>query len=64
MLDMDGFEVICWICVGDVGEWYVDIFIIVLMVNVMKGDREVCEEVGMNDYFSKFFDVKDFFDKV
>lgn len=64
MLEMDGFEVIKCIRNGEVGECYLNVLIIVLIVNVMKGDKECCVNVGMDDYLSKFFDVIDFIDKV
>lgn len=64
MPDMDGFEATRRIRAGDAGERYVDIPIIALTANAMKGDREVCEEAGMNDYLSKPFDAKDLLDKV
>ena len=64
MPDMDGFEATRRIRAGDAGERYVDIPIIALTANAMKGDREVWEEAGMNDYLSKPFDAKDLLDKV
>lgn len=53
MPEMDGFETTRSIRRGDAGEHYLNIPIIALTANAMKGDRERCLESGMNDYLSK-----------
>ena len=64
MPEMDGFEATQRIRNGEAGTRYLDIPIIALTANAMKGDKERCEKVGMNDYLSKPFDVEDLMEKV
>lgn len=53
MLDIDGFEVIWRICVDGC---FVGLLILVMIVNVLLVDCEVCLVVGMNDYVVKLID--------
>ncbi|TXR54369.1 response regulator [Reinekea thalattae] len=57
---MDGFEATDKIRQAAAGEMFKDIPIIAMTANAMKGDRERCIEVGMNDYTSKPLDKEDF----
>lgn len=50
---MDGFEASRQIRSGEAGTRYLDIPIIALTANAMKGDRDRCLAVGMNDYLTK-----------
>lgn len=52
MLVLDGYEVMKLIC-KDFIEDVCKIFVIVMIVLVIQGDREKCLVVGMNDYFVK-----------
>lgn len=67
---MDGYACTRAIREGHAGERYREIPIIALTANAMRGDREKCLEVGMNDYLSKpfkaeslIFAVKTWFEK-
>ncbi len=53
MPEMDGFETTKAIRNGRAGNVYIDIPIIAMTANAMKGDKERCIEAGMNDYLSK-----------
>ncbi len=53
MPEMDGYEASRCIREGKAGERYLDISIVALTANAMKGSREECLNAGMNDYLSK-----------
>ncbi|WP_063376062.1 response regulator [Pseudoalteromonas luteoviolacea] len=53
MPEMDGFEATKRIRRGLGGESYLDIPILALTANAMKGDKEACLEAGMDDYITK-----------
>ena len=59
MPEMDGFEATLAIRSGRAGECYVDIPIVAMTANAMKGDRERCLESGMNDYLAKPVDTQE-----
>ncbi|AYA63348.1 ATP-binding protein [Alteromonas sp. RKMC-009] len=59
MPEMDGFETTRRIRAGDAGEKYLNVPVIALTANAMKGDRERCEAAGMDDYISKPFSAED-----
>ncbi|AOT10453.1 response regulator [Pseudoalteromonas luteoviolacea] len=50
---MDGFEATRRIRSGEGGKRFLNIPILALTANAMKGDREACIEAGMNDYITK-----------
>jgi signal transduction histidine kinase/CheY-like chemotaxis protein len=50
---MDGYEATKAIRNGECNEAHKDTVIIALTANAMKGDMEMCIDVGMNDYMSK-----------
>jgi PAS domain S-box-containing protein len=64
MPQMDGFEATKRIRKGEAGDRYVDVPIIALTANAMKGDKERCVDAGMDDYLSKPFEVEDLLKKV
>ncbi len=53
---MDGYTATQFIRAGKAGDSYNDVPIIALTANAMKGDREKCLAVGMNDYLIKPID--------
>ncbi|WP_394221710.1 ATP-binding protein [Alteromonas gracilis] len=64
MPEMDGFEATKRIRKGEAGTRYVDVPIIALTANAMKGDKERCVNAGMDDYLSKPFDASDLMEKI
>lgn len=50
---LDGFETTTLIRQGECGEEYSNVPIIAMTANAMKGDKEKCLNVGMDDYISK-----------
>ena len=54
---MDGYEATRKIREGAAGEYGKELPIIAMTANAMKGDKEKCIEVGMNDYISKPIDA-------
>ena len=50
---LDGFETTTLIRQGECGEKYTNVPIIAMTANAMKGDKNKCLKVGMNDYISK-----------
>jgi len=59
MPNMDGYETTEAIRQGSGGESYINIPIIAMTANAMKGDKEKCFSVGMNGYVSKPVDVNE-----
>lgn len=64
MPEMDGFEATRRIRNGEAGERYLNVPIIALTANAMKGDKERCVNAGMDDYLSKPFEAVDLIDKI
>jgi len=58
MPNLDGFATTSRIRSGDCGEKVKKIPIIALTANALRGDRERCLAVGMDDYLSKPFDLE------
>ncbi|MGI1679921.1 MAG: PAS domain S-box protein [Cellvibrionaceae bacterium] len=56
MPEMDGFDATKNIRQGVSGDQYIDIPIVAMTANAMKGDREKCLASGMTDYISKPID--------
>ena len=64
MPEMDGLEATRRIRQPENGCRRPDIIIIAMTAHTMKGDREHCLEVGMNDYISKPFEVDELIMKI
>lgn len=56
MPEMDGYQATRAIRKGEAGERYKNIPIIAMTANAMKGDKEQCLRVGMDDYIAKPID--------
>lgn len=57
MPEMDGYEASRAIRAGRAGGRYVEVPILAMTANAMRGDKEKCLAAGMNDYISKPLDV-------
>ncbi len=55
---MDGLQTTSAIRRGEGGKRYINVPIIALTANAMRGDKEICLEAGMNGYLSKPLDIK------
>ncbi|MCF2856140.1 response regulator [Pseudoalteromonas sp. SMS1] len=53
MPEMDGFEATKRIRKGEAGDAYLEVPILALTANAMKGDKEACIQAGMDDYITK-----------
>lgn len=53
MPELDGYETTRKIRSGEVGEHYINLPIIAMTANAMKGDKEKCFAAGMSDYIGK-----------
>lgn len=57
MPHMDGYDATQRIRAGEAGEHYRTVPIVALTAHAMKGDKEKCLNVGMNDYVTKPIDL-------
>lgn len=64
MPEMDGYQTTKEIRKGSVGARYVKVPIVAMTANAMKGDKEKCLAVGMNDYTSKPVSAKTIYEKL
>ncbi|KZN34389.1 hypothetical protein N474_09630 [Pseudoalteromonas luteoviolacea CPMOR-2] len=53
MPEMDGFEATKRVRQGEAGDAYLEVPILALTANAMKGDKEACLKAGMDDYITK-----------
>ncbi len=58
MPEMDGFTASRRIRDGEAGSYYINVPIIALTANAMKGDKEKCLSSGMSDYIAKPVDFE------
>ena len=54
---LDGYDATQAIRSGDAGNQYLDIPVIAMTANAMKGDKEKCYAAGMDDYMAKPIDL-------
>lgn len=61
---MDGYQATQRIRAGDAGDHNRNIAIVAMTANTMRGDKEKCIDVGMNDFLSKPIDVMALHNKI
>jgi len=62
MPEMDGYETTIYI--RNLGSYKKDIPIVAMTAHTIKGEREKCLNIGMNDYISKPFHADELYDKI